>query len=474
MAPTLFDFQRKIRSGYSIFPRRKLPRPVRILNRVLVVLILVWGGYRLTNYIINHHQSPTGPKSSQSDTLGAATPADDGSMNGEETSSVNEGDDEDSGDTSPVLDPADTTTEVEAMAPAKGAVGKSTNNSQPGKYQKDAELGQKMDQLLHAYRPHAAFYLMVDAKSNEILAWGQRNDSVVQSEPTWLGRATFPAASLIKMVTSVAALESGHYGISTTIPLIGRSTTLYARQVRVPENYHGTTVTLEDAFAHSCNPVMGIIGKHVGAHTLKFIAQRFGFDRPFPNGMPQPSKFLPPDTGFGIAEVSSGFTRANTISPLHVAAIVRALVEQEPVQMPWSHTIPTNMAPHEPMPLDHSVFRAETYNGMRQLFQRTVTHGTARKHLNRTLHASNRDALTIGGKTGSLDGENPAGRYDWFAGFAQSKKDPQKAVIFVVMQVHVKVRTLPSSSIAGLLINTWAKTALGMPDRDQEHKRRRR
>jgi hypothetical protein len=56
-----------------------------------------------------------------------------------------------------------------------------------------------------------------------------------------------------------------------------------------------------------------------------------------------------------------------------------------------------------------------------------------------------------------LDGDFPTGRYDWFAGFAQSKTEPEKAVIIVVMQVHGALRYQHSSIIAGMLINEWAK-----------------
>ena len=68
---------------------------------------------------------------------------------------------------------------------------------------------------------------------------------------------------------------------------------------------------------------------------------------------------------------------------------------------------------------------------------RSVTNGTARRQIStRNMARKNFNALTIGGKTGSLDGQDPHGRYEWFMGFAQSKDDPSKAVIVVIMQVH--------------------------------------
>lgn len=447
MAPfTLFDFQRR-KSRYQFMPGKGFPRPIRIFNRILIAGLLAWACLQ-----IGRCAFATDTPVSQSDQGNALVPTHSGSplddLAGHESSGTVEEESDD--DTSPILPASDSVSEILAATPEPF----------DPTLQKDSLLGKRIDQILRQYRPSAAFYLMVDAQTNEILAWGQRADSTNQTEPTWLSKATFPAASLAKMVTSVAAIESGRYGTASTIPLIGRSTTLYSRQLRVPENYKGSYITLQDAFARSCNPSMGLIGKHLGGNTLRKYGQRLGFNRPWPHGIPQPSRFQPPDTGYGLAEVASGFTRANTISPLHSAAIVRALLMQEPLQMPWSHKISQDFAPREPMPLDHSEFQADTYYGMRQLFLRTVSHGTARKHIRRTLYAVNRESLAIGGKTGSLDGDDPPGRYDWFAGFAQSKRNPHKGVIVVVMQIHDKIRTLPSPSIAGLLINQWAKQTL--------------
>ena len=88
----------------------------------------------------------------------------------------------------------------------------------------------------------------------------------------------------------------------------------------------------------------------------------------------------------------------------------------------------------------------------------TATEGTARKNIStRNISRKFFADLEIGGKTGSLDGTDPQGRYDWFMGFAQSRKNPEKSVVLVVLQVHGERRTQASTLIASLLINYWAK-----------------
>ena len=76
------------------------------------------------------------------------------------------------------------------------------------KSQKNAYLADKIDILLRRYHPDLGIILVVDTKTNEIIAWGERRDGKVQNRPDWIGRATFPAASLAKLVTISAAMES--------------------------------------------------------------------------------------------------------------------------------------------------------------------------------------------------------------------------------------------------------------------------
>ena len=87
--------------------------------------------------------------------------------------------------------------------------------------QKDTGLAHAMDTYLRRFHPDNALYVAVDAKTNEILAWGERKDSAIQNKPDYLSRATFPAASLAKTITIAAAFDSKRYSINTEVPIIG-------------------------------------------------------------------------------------------------------------------------------------------------------------------------------------------------------------------------------------------------------------
>lgn len=326
------------------------------------------------------------------------------------------------------------------------------------KAQKDVFLAEKIDNLLRRFRPEHAVILMVDPKTNEITAWGERRDNHVQEKPDYFIKNTFPAASLAKTITIAAAMESNRYSLTSQIPMIGASHTLYRNQLRVKEGFKGPFIEMQDAYAKSANPPLALIGMNVGAERLRSAAKKLGYNMNFPAGLPDRSSYTPPDTGYGLAEASCGFTKATTLTPLLAAAQVRAILMKKPLEIPWAANL-DGYAPKSRIALDVGRFTDNTYYGLREAMIRSVTHGTARKNIS-TKHMARKNyaALNIGGKTGSLDGSDPHGRYEWFMGFAQSKEDPSKAVVLVIMQVHdlQGVRSQPATQVAGMLFNYWA------------------
>jgi cell division protein FtsI/penicillin-binding protein 2 len=289
--------------------------------------------------------------------------------------------------------------------------------------QSEPTLAAYVKTLLNRYHPPNAFILLMDAKSGKVLAWGQRENDEHSEKPTFFKRDSFPAASLAKIVTATAALEDGK-NAKSEFPRIGRNSTLYKRQIFPKEGQKNDVITLENAFAKSNNPAMGIIGMELGQEKMQKAAEKLGF-----------VNFNYPDSDYGLAESASGFTKRNMLSPLQAANAVRKLLFTQPDED----------------------FQKSTYEEIRNLFLKTITDGTAQKAIRKSMYSHNRSSLYVGGKTGSLDGDFPAGRYDWFVGFAQSKTDAEKAVIIVVMQVHGLLRNQHSSTIAGMLINEWAK-----------------
>lgn len=328
--------------------------------------------------------------------------------------------------------------------------------------QPDRLLGKKLLNVLKSQNPYGGFYLMVDGTSGQILAWGQQDKFKPSSRPSYLASSSFPAASLSKIITAAAALESRRYSNHTLIPSKGSSVTLYSNQLRIKKNYSGNKVSLERAFASSMNPPMGLVGLQIGGKAMRKTSAQLGFNFDFPNGMPQRSIYEPPDTGFGVAEAASGFTTKITISPLHAAAIIRSILREETPEIPWSPVVGNRYAPIKPIRLETQPFSHNTYYGMRRMFEATISKGSARTPFRskNIFYPNNKKRLRVGGKTGTKDGGKF--RYEWFAGYAYDRKKPENAVIVVCLHINELSGTRAStpSQAAALLLNHWAKKYL--------------
>jgi cell division protein FtsI/penicillin-binding protein 2 len=89
------------------------------------------------------------------------------------------------------------------------------------------------------------------------------------------------------------------------------------------------------------------------------------------------------------------------------------------------------------------------------MMQATVRKGTSRKGFHSILRASHMDKIDAGGKTGSLDGVETPGRFDWFVGYVRLKNDPSIGLAFSVMLVHREYAGIHASAMTALLIRDW-------------------
>lgn len=112
-------------------------------------------------------------------------------------------------------------------------------------------------------------------------AWQRLRDDPASPLTNRAIAETYPPGSTFKVITTAAALQSGatedeQLTAAPKIPLPDSSATL--------ENYGGTscgqepTVSLREAFAHSCNTAFVQLGMLTGADALRSTAQSFGLD----------------------------------------------------------------------------------------------------------------------------------------------------------------------------------------------------
>ena len=165
------------------------------------------------------------------------------------------------------------------------------------------------------------------------------------------------------------------------------------------------------------------------------------------------SAMIPTNDDFGLAESGSGYTTKQTLNPVQGAMIASAVINGGHIPAPYivdEVSDQTGKKVYE-VDINENLFHPmdqETAKSLAMIMENTVTRGTVRREFRDYNHHPILSKLFIGGKTGSFTGATPAGRYDWFVGFAQSSADPRNKIAFASMIVNRKFWKVKSYHVA--------------------------
>src|SRR5690606_6733637 len=179
---------------------------------------------------------------------------------------------------------------------------------------------------------------MIDATTGEVLAMSsfQRDDPQAANLNL---QATFPAASVFKVVTATAAVDKAGVTPNHKIKYNGGAYTLYKKNVLSDKVTRWTNViTLRDAFARSINTAFGRLSiENLHPEDLHDYAQRFFFNQEISTDFPVDMgvAYIPPGKGFEMAEAASGFTRSNRMSPAQGAMIAASIANDGQMVIPY-------------------------------------------------------------------------------------------------------------------------------------------
>lgn len=318
----------------------------------------------------------------------------------------------------------------------------------------DRDLQERIEETYQRYDPSYAAFVAMDPETGKILAMVDYSSE--PHEGNLALQATFPAASVFKVVTSAAAMGDGKIRPNAVFPVNGRFTTLYKSNLREFVNRWTRFITIEEAFAKSVNSVFGKIAMNrVGPGALQKYANNFGFNQKISFDMPieMGTVNVPTNDEFGLAESGSGYTTKQTLNPVQGAMMASAMVNGGKIPAPYLVSNITDGSGQKIYEVEQngSLFRPvdqETAKHLALLAEQTVTRGTARREFRDYNHHPVLSKLFIGGKTGSFTGTSPAGKYDWFVGFAQSSSDPKKKIAFASMIVNRKYWKIKSYHVA--------------------------
>lgn len=337
-----------------------------------------------------------------------------------------------------------------------------------------AEEQAYMEKLLSQYRPDYGAFVAVDAKTGRVITMVSRVQGRETLENLTL-KATFPAASIFKIVTAGAVLDTNKVSPETRIAFNGANHTLYRRNVvETKENRWTRRMTLREAFGSSVNTIFGKLGLfYAGPETLRSYAERFHFNQPIRADFPVQmgyTRFTAQDP-WSVVSAASGFTLDNTMSPLQGAMIAAAVANDGVMMEPYivdrmfdeqGRTMYT-AAPRR----SHIVVGPETAKSLRELFEQTVTAGTSRKSFRQAVHKRRFEDVEFGGKTGSLTGLNPKGKCDWFVGYARFGDQRIAVAALTVNEAKWRVK---SSNLAQMYLTQYIRSD-GKFDTSPESKR---
>lgn len=310
--------------------------------------------------------------------------------------------------------------------------------------------------LLNRGKPEIIAMVVMEPHTGRILAMAGFDRDAPDNNPCTDG--AYPAASLFKMITASAAVETCGYSPATTMYFSGGKYTLYKRQLSDQINSRFLNkVTLAEAFAQSINPVFGKLGSiMLGKDVLEKYATSFGFNQEIDSEIDfKPGSFIiTDDNTYQWAEVACGFNTTTTISPIFGAMIASTMLNSGKTPVPSIIESVKDDAgkllyKRKDSILNNAV-KPDTAKAMMQMMNGTVITGTARKSFRGADKDNVLSRLKMGGKTGSLSSCDKTIKFDWFSGFCSDSQEKQQIVVSVLVGHGKYIGT--KASIYGRLI----------------------
>lgn len=300
-------------------------------------------------------------------------------------------------------------------------------------YTLQPELQTTLEKVLQRYRVPYGAVVALEPSTGKILAMAAYSAVGHPDIRNFCLRATFPAASIFKVVTASAAMDLGLLTPESQVSYRGN---MYVLSPAKLDHNGGALTSLTEALARSNNVVFGRVAQTVGADNLRKYARAFGFNRTLVKELPlEPSRAYIPSEAYELSRSGAGFGEV-TLSPLHAAMIAAAIANEGEMMLPYlvegvRDANGERVYQAQPTSLGRVISR-ETARELGQMMQETIRVGTSR----RAFHVRGRPCfpnMAISGKTGSLSGTDPVGHYSWFTGFAPSSEAPQVAVAALVI-----------------------------------------
>jgi peptidoglycan glycosyltransferase len=249
-------------------------------------------------------------------------------------------------------------------------------------------------------------------------------------------QAGYPPGSTFKVVTAIAAIDSGRYTPDSRIN--GRNG---KRISGVPLNNDAGEsfgdITLTEALTHSVNTVFGEIGEKIGKATMKKYMDRLGFGRPVEVDLPRDERaasgerqrghIIPATNGaVDVGRMAIGQDKL-TVTPLQMAMVAASVANGGKLMKPH---LGDRIVDRDGRTVDRiepeemsEVMSPETASQVGAMMSQVVKEGTGT--------AAALEGIDVAGKTGTAEVDRGCPNQLWFIAFAPAQ-DPSVAIAVTV------------------------------------------
>ena len=272
------------------------------------------------------------------------------------------------------------------------------------------KLQKMLENVLAKYDTRMAASIIQNPFTGEVLAMSSSNKNEVLSitddkyiENNWAIKSTFPVASIFKIITSSAGMDTGLMNPNSNYLSDGK------RFMKVWK-----------AFANSHNGVFERMARQIGKDSIEEYASAFGFNKNFYFDLPvSKSVFEMPTAQKDFEESSAGLNKDFLVSPIHVSQIVSTVVNKGTTMKPFlvDYVVSKGKTVFKRKPFAlASPIKPETAKYIRKMMHATTASGTGKKGFGGYKTCPDL-AKYCAGKTGTLTGSYPNYLYTWFGGY---------------------------------------------------------
>lgn len=290
----------------------------------------------------------------------------------------------------------------------------------------DPRLQISTDEVLRAFQIPYGGAVVVSIPDGRVLAMVGRSAADPRLGPADLAlRPWAPAASVFKVVSATALVESGLSGATRTCYHGGVSAVLPDNLIDIPAIDHRCD-TLAFGVGKSQNAIIAkLVSRNLTSDGLLREGRSFGFDETIPFDLPIEASHLDvPADRLEFARASAGFWHS-TLSPMHGALLAATIANRGDMPAPTLIDSAVDGAGHPvqlPVAAPRHVANAAAASEVGRMMELTTRIGTAKATF-RNKRGQRYLPVEVAGKTGTLAAETDRGPigYSWFVGYAPAE-----------------------------------------------------